>query len=738
MNYEIQFARVTNTGKLSDRFLACQNIDTQDLAKTQMGKGFVMVEILSPWFPTAQIGQMIISNFPKYYYQGGSTSDLVNFENTLKKINEDLAQVTQNGETEWIGNLNGLLAIIVGNNLHLASSGRVEGYLFREGKILRLIDKGEGEPHPLKTFANITSGELKPHDKILLANKELFDHLSLESLKQIITLNHPSGAASQTTRLLSKRKVRKVNAIIINLLAIEEIAGAPLSQTEPTVYYLDKSSEPAWRRFIVLFSLILIPFSRLVGEKTKKIAKQSFLFIERLRKRRRSGEEKKEPVPASSQERKIDKFHQEFISGDPRDDSLLKDESIQYSPDLYVHYYQEKKKVKKSLALKIIQGIRGGLAGLIGFTRKLWQNKQQRKYLYIILAIIFILTVILVVKLSENQSQVGNLEAQKILDEAIASQKEGKNLLVQGSQEKAKEQFVASIDKARGIKSNSFVSKDAQAVLTQSFQELDKLTSTTRYSNLSPLVTVGQAAKGLFVVSGEAYLITESDIFKASLIGSTPSKIASFPKGKGNFLTGTRAGNLLYLYLSDQTLFELDSASEKLTQAKIAEEGRWETASALAYYVGSIYLLDGIVGQIYKHPSSEEEFQEGQEYISPTSVDLKNALSLAIDGSLYVLKNNGQVVKIQRSKPQDFTLKNIPTPHDEISEPRKIYTDTDTPSIYILDNSQKRILEFDKDGQFLHQYALPDEWEKITDFAVSFKSRKMWLLEKNNLYEIAF
>src|SRR3990167_168204 len=114
MSYEIQFARITNSGKLPERFLTCQHLEAEDLAKKPMGEVFSLIEILSPWFPTAQIGKMIISNFAKYYYEGGSTSDLVNFENSLKRVNEDLAQVTQQGETDWIGNLNGILASIVG------------------------------------------------------------------------------------------------------------------------------------------------------------------------------------------------------------------------------------------------------------------------------------------------------------------------------------------------------------------------------------------------------------------------------------------------------------------------------------------------------------------------------------------------------------------------------------------------------------------------------------------------
>ena len=170
---------------------------------------------------------------------------------------------------------------------------------------------------------------------------------------------------------------------------------------------------------------------------------------------------------------------------------------------------------------------------------------------------------------------------------------------------------------------------------------------------------------------------------------------------------------------------------------KTAEDARWETANSITNYVGSLYLLDGVVGQIYKHTSSSSQFNAGEEYISTTNINLKQSISLAIDGSIYVLKNDGKVLKLQKSKLQDFSLKNIPTPHDKIVQPVKIFTDADTPSIYILDLAQKRILEFDKDGQYIHQYALPETFSKITDFVVSTKSRKIWILDSNSVYEIS-
>lgn len=746
MSYEIQFARIVNFGKLQDRFLTCQHIKSVDLAQSPMGEIFTLIEILSPWFPTAQVGQLIINNFTKFYYQGGSTSDLLNFEEALKKVNESLAEVTQNGETDWIGNLNGILAVMVDNNLHIAVTGRAEAYIFRDGKVNYLTEDLQGglEVHPLKTFSNIISGQLKGHDKILISNKDLFDHLSIESIREIVTLNNPSLAASQIVKLLRKSRVKNVNLVIIDLYSKDEISDETISTNPEEVFYLDKSNESIFNRFTPLWKNITLPILKIIGLGASRLGRG---FVGLIKRKEITLKEKEMPSPpAAAKESKTeetDKFHKEFLADENRDGGLLKDEEINYSPD-FVHYYnsQKEKKLSKAGYSKILTNIKGvGIKlwqTIVSFGHWLWdiaQDKNRRKYLYIALAIILIVIIGLIISLRARGSKVGNLEAQKILDEAISLEKQGENLISAGNQVEAKTKFASAIDKAKSIKNNPFVTKNADEIINASYQNLDKLTSTTRYNNLTAIASIQESAKGLMVISGEVFCYTDDSIYKGNLLGVQPSKVATIPKGKGNFLVASRADKIIYLYTSNQYVFEFNTITNKLEQSKIAES-KWETANAISNYVGSIYLLDGVVGQIYKHTSSQDSFSAGSQYINPANINLKQAVSLAIDGSIYVLKSNGQALKIQKSKLQDFSLKDTPSPYDKITEPVKIFTDSDTPSLFILDNGQKRILEYDKEGHYIHQYALPDNFEKTIDFNVSSKSRKIWVLTKGSVYEI--
>ena len=732
MEYEIQYARLATTEKLSDRFLNTGLHATADLGKTQMGEVFNMVEILTQWFTTAQIGQTIINTFTTAYYSGGSTSDLANFEQALKKVNETLAQITQNGETDWIGNLNATLGIIVENKIHLGQTGKALVYIFRDGKTENLTEGliSSDEPHPLKTFTNVTSGELKSHDKILIANPELFTQIDLEDLRQTITMNTPSDAVMQLAKMLKRKKINHVNALIINLLTTEELAKLPVTNEKETIY-LDRPLESVWAGLERAWHQLVYPVLRILGKKTKTASDRSLTFTKNYLKTLHDKKQINQVV------QKKDLFEKEFIEQNP-ENNLLKDENFKYSPDLEVHYYHEQQKEKDNKFRKY-------LALAASYTHSAWQwfldvakNKKNRPYVLVGLAVIILIIIGLVVANRKNSNTPNfNLsEAQANLKTAENQASDAKQASSNGDREKAKQLCASAIETAQKIANFTIVGDSAKKVVDDCYSQVDSLSATTRFKTLDPLISMKDQAQGVFILSSQAYFVSNNDIYRALISGGTPEKVSSIPKGNGEFRFGVISGKTIYLYTSSQKVYGLDTNNDKIELLKL-DSGNWESANAGTIYNGSFYLLDSIVGQIYKHAFVSGKPQEGSAYITSGSVDVKNSKSIAIDGSVYILQGNGDVIELQKGKLQDFALKDTPTPYSRIESPVKIYTDADSTSLYILDNAQKRILEYDKNGSYIHQYALPNNLGDLTDFTVSVKAKKIWILSDKNLYEIS-
>lgn len=735
--YEVQYARITTTGKIPDRFLNCQSKDGPDVSKAYMGTVYTLVEIISPWFTTSQVGQSIINTFSHAYYNGESTSDLDNFEEALKKVNENLAHITQNGETNWIGNLNAILAVQIDNKINLAQTGRAEVYIFRDGKTNHLtygLTQNEIETSPLKTFSNITSGELKPRDKVLIANPDLFMSLSLETLREIISQQSPNESVLQIAKLLKKKKAKAVNVMIMELMTAEEASRIPTTNLSDNIH-LDKPIETIPAHLTKFWQSILRPILTVIGLNLKKGGIKTY---DLSKTGLQAAKNQVQKIKARRAEKVVtdDKFHVEFLNSESSDEGLLKDEEIQYSPELSVHYYEQEKIKKENKISQFLLLALDKLSRFYNWFISIWEKKKTRPYIFVGLAIIIILVLIAVI--SGNRHSSGSkltlLQAQTNLKTAQADFADAKTATDASGKEKAKSSLSDCVSLTSQIATVAILKSDATNLNAQCQSSLDQLTSTSRFDQIAPVISASQDVKSAFVVGNQAFFMGPGDIYRSSLTGGTPAKVATLPKNNGDFQFGSVNASSIYLYTSAQKVFEYNADTNNLAVSKIS--GNWETANAANFYAGNLYLLDGIIGQIYKHTLTQGTFSAGQNYVSSSGVDLKNGVSLAIDGSVYALKSTGEALKLQSGVMKDFSFQGIPTPQSQIIKPVKIYTDSDTSFIYILDSGAKRVLEFDKDGHFIHQYALPSSLTNLTDMMVSIKDKKIRVLNAGSLYEI--
>ncbi len=733
MEYEVQYARITTTGKLPDRFLNCQSKQCTELSKAFMGTFYSLVEINSPWFTTSQVGQSIINTFYQSYYAGESTSDLDNFEEALKKVNENLTQITQNGETSWIGKLNAILAIQIENKILLAQTGKAEAYIFREGKINHLTYGLEQNPegtHPSKTFTNITSGELRPHDKVLIANPDLVATVDMETLKDIICQLSPSEAVLQIAKILKKKNAKSVNVLILELMTLEEMSQMPATDVVDNIH-LDKPINSFWSTLVKFWKNFLKPtcifIGKILGILGGKALKASKTYVQKMKEKKKT-----EEVPEID-----DQFHKEFMNKDMPDEGLLKDEKIEYSPELSVHYYEQEEKKKNDKFGKFINSIFGKTSRCFNWFKKVWQNKKNRPYVLVVLGVIVLIFVGYSIGGHKNKptaTKMTLLDSQNILKDAQNQQKMAKAAELANNNEQAKAGFASCLAKVQQITNVELLKSDINDTLTICQGELDRLTNTTRFDNLSPILTSNQDIKQVLAIGAQIVAFNSSEIYTSTTSGGKLAKMATLPRGNGDFQFGVTNNSDIYLYTSAQKVYDYNLDAAVLTQTKVASN--WETANAGNFYAGNFYLLDGIMGQVYKHTLAQTTFSAGQGYLSANSNQLKNGISLAIDGTIYVLRSSGTVTKLTKIKAMDFPLQNIPTPNNKITKPIKIYTDSDATSIYILDGGAKRIVEVDKDGHFIHQYGLPSNFNNLTDFTVSPKSKKIWVLNQNSLYEI--
>ncbi|MBI3984906.1 MAG: hypothetical protein HY344_03105 [Candidatus Levybacteria bacterium] len=199
---------------------------------------------------------------------------------------------------------------------------------------------------------------------------------------------------------------------------------------------------------------------------------------------------------------------------------------------------------------------------------------------------------------------------------------------------------------------------------------------------------------------------------------------------KENALDATYDGKNTYLVDASK----LSSIANGQTSSKtlFENDNDWKTIGGMAVYNTNLYVLEKDENQILKFVNTGSQYQKSNYFPASVTPDFGNAVSVAIDNNVYVLFNDGNVVKYFKGQAQDFSLKGLDKP---LANPTKIYANPDFDNIYILDKGNSRVVVFDKTGSFKAQY-LSGVVKNAKDFEVLETDKKIFVLNNGKIYQI--
>jgi hypothetical protein len=106
-------------------------------------------------------------------------------------------------------------------------------------------------------------------------------------------------------------------------------------------------------------------------------------------------------------------------------------------------------------------------------------------------------------------------------------------------------------------------------------------------------------------------------------------------------------------------------------------------------------------------------------------------VSLAIDGSIWVLNGDGQILKLENGGRQPFTISGLPQP---LGKATQIVTQAGYQSLYVLDAGNNRVVEIGKDGRYLRQFNL-NLPAPATGFWPDEPAHQLYVVAGNTLYQ---
>ncbi len=207
--------------------------------------------------------------------------------------------------------------------------------------------------------------------------------------------------------------------------------------------------------------------------------------------------------------------------------------------------------------------------------------------------------------------------------------------------------------------------------------------------------------------------------------------------GTNDFLSIVKTNSTASGFAKDQnsTLFVTDKAvvsvSGNGTKKDIIENDEdWEKAVGISTYQGNMYVLDQENG-VLKFTAGSNGFGKTP-YFKTKPGNISTSRAIAIDGSVWILFRDGSIMKFTRGESDGFKVKALDKP---LNNPTKLFTNTDTENLYVLDNGNSRMVKLSKDGDFQAQYNA-DILKSAKDFEVSEEDGKILILSGNKTWEI--
>ena len=790
----LQACQLVAPNKLPERLLTSGIIKRE--GKLNLAEDIALVylfEVNQPWFPSSKLFPSLIELLETAHPSLKVGDDLDSqFEFLLKTINQQLNQISESGETDWIGNFNAIVLLIAGNEIFFSQTGFCPTYLLQNNKIRQITDPNDQdkETHPLKTFSNLASGTIQENDSLLIANTELYREISLDALRRIMNSCTPYLSCRTIGKELKKEKNSSITAILLNMsepkivepekVYLEDIMQSPLRKLHKTLVPIAKKTIDATKRagkathgfmtntiapatsnalkatkngLVKGASKIAGAGSKISGLKSKP--KVDFPIVEiilptsKLLAAKEAEIKAQEQAAAQVTEQIIEPIKNDQVIEpiiDNTENLTLKtvnNDSIR--EDLGTWYSIALGKMKRFFQLTHQKNIIA-----IG-NLKLWFRSSKNKKIsaaVLAIAIIGVTTCVIVNKCRPKATTVSNNQNNQIIQEVQADKEKIATAIELKQEVEASRLILGAQEKLNGLTNLTDADKNTVNQLKYEIdQTSDPLTKTTRISPTESY-SFSKAGDNLLLALPYFYTFNGSALFRTGKGDlADAQEVTNLSSKDDSIIDFTRSieedNTIGYALTKQNKVYRISqiNGSTTLTQIK-PETDDFSVGDKISTYNGNIYILNGKSGLLWKYANTGTVYQKGVSIIDLNKYNIRDSISFDIDGSFYLLMQDGTIQKFTSGKQDTFNLSGIPELSKTLIKPVQIISNAQSDSIYLLDSgatngpfSTARVIEYNKSGLFVGQYKFPQNFLRVTSIDVDQKLKKMWVLNGNEVSE---
>jgi len=241
------------------------------------------------------------------------------------------------------------------------------------------------------------------------------------------------------------------------------------------------------------------------------------------------------------------------------------------------------------------------------------------------------------------------------------------------------------------------------------------------------LVTDNFTSDKVMFSNGYIYVVDKASrkIIKLS-IENKRSEVLVGPNKIDEIYEAASYGDRVFVFNSDG-IFEIAGAKKKVSDDPTSSN------VLTSSFAGNLYLLDKGSSRIVRYVGDGDVFGSGKDWLaSSVTVNLGAAKTMVIDGSIWVLLDDGTIYRFVQGNQQNFELDNSFLSEFHIDN---IFVSDESEGLYVLDTQNGKVYVFDKSGKYVAQY-ISDGIKGSTGLVVSEKDKKLIVLKDSKLLSI--
>ncbi|MBI2634509.1 hypothetical protein HYW82_02460 [Candidatus Peregrinibacteria bacterium] len=222
-NYEFLFV-----GKDENSFLENYAYDLFQDHGDKSGQVFINMEVQNNPVDAEEIAETIYQTMQKVFFEDVDRDPYARFEAALKSVNKILAEFKSQKVSGYIGNLNVIIVVIIGNDLFLTASGDAEAYLIRK-RYVSVVSEGlvDEENSNGEVFSSIASGKLESADFVLFSTTRLLRYIGRTDLAQCVNKKSVTESLSDVRDIIAPEILGRVGltGILFSTVAEGEVGA---------------------------------------------------------------------------------------------------------------------------------------------------------------------------------------------------------------------------------------------------------------------------------------------------------------------------------------------------------------------------------------------------------------------------------------------------------------------------------------------------------------------------------